>query len=354
MPDTTNINTPATANENGAATAVWNDPAGIPTTPIAPPGGFPVFPGDDIAGIPTTPIAPPGGPPAYPGDDIAGIPTTPIAPPGGFPVYPGDDIAGIPTTPIAPPPGSPGNSIPAYPGNNTPSITWPCITCPTPSLPTVTYYGQVRFLNATTNGLSLDVFIDGRSVFSGSSFATVSSYSQVSDGFHTVTVQATRGQIYYQQSLGFVAGEKVTMVILDAPNGVTLARVSDMGCTNLSSGYGCLRVANMSYSGSNYDVRLFNNQIAFSNVGYKEVTSFKQASAGNYTFFVTNAQTASFSTFGELPVIVFSALIGNCSSCSVSNPVLTYSINVQPGKTYTSYIIGNTWSNLFRVYTLED
>lgn len=307
MSETTSNNTPSTADEAGVPSAAWGDLAGIPTTPIAPPGGNPV----------------------YPGDDLANVPTTPIAPPGGNPVYPG------PTTPV---------------------ITWPdfpVFTFPTPNYPTVTFFGQVRFLNASTNGITLDVLIDGQNVFSGSTFATVSTYQQVADGFHTVTVRQTNGRILYQQSLSFIAGEKVTMVILDTAGNITLSRVSDMGCSNLPSGYGCIRVANMSYSGSNYDIRMFNNQTVFSGVGYKEVTSTKQASAGNYTFFVTGAQT-SFTAIGDLPILVFAGISGGCSSCMVNNPLLTYSINVQAGKFYTSYIIGNPWSNLYRVFTLED
>lgn len=65
-----------------------------------------------------------------------------------------------------------------------------------------------------------------------------------------------------------------------------------MGCTNVPAGYGCLRVANMSYAGSSYDVRTFNNQTAFAGIGYKEVTSYKQTSSGTYTFFVTGSQYA--------------------------------------------------------------
>ena len=209
-------------------------------------------------------------------------------------------------------------------------------------------------MNASTNGVTLDAYIDGRELFSGSTFATVSTYANVADGFHTVTVRKTNGQIYYQQTLAFVAGEKVTLVILDTANGVTVTKVSDMGCTNIPSGYGCLRVANMSYSGSSYDVRTFQNQIAFGGVGYKEVTSYKQAAAGNHTFFITGSQL-SVSSFNELPIIILSAIIGgSCTGCGVANPILTFSVNVEAGKAYTSYIIGNTWSNLYQVFTLED
>ena len=110
----------------------------------------------------------------------------------------------------------------------------------------------------------------------------------------------------------------------------------------------------MSYSGSSYDVRTFQNQIAFGGVGYKEVTSYKQAAAGNHTFFITGSQL-SVSSFNELPIIILSAIIGgSCTGCGVANPILTFSVNVEAGKAYTSYIIGNPWSNLYQVFTLED
>ena len=322
MPDTNNTN--MNTNQSGTAQATPTDISGIPTTPVAPEGGTPAFPGEDISNMPTTPIAPEGGTPAFPGNM--------------------NNTGNM---------GNMGN-MPQWP--QFPNVQFPTIQFPTPSLPSFTYFSQVRFLNASTNGMSLDVLIDGQNVFSGSTFATVSVYTQISDGFHTVTVRRTNGPILYQQTLAFVSGENATMVILDTASGVTLTKVSDMGCTNVPSGYGCFRVANMSYSGSSYDVRLFNNQIVFSGIGYKEVTSYKQASTGNYTFFVTNSQL-NVSTFNELPMLVFAAIIGpTCSGtgCAIKNPLLTFSINVQPGMAYTSYIIGNPWSNMYQVFTLED
>lgn len=310
MPDSTQNTSTAVEEMNTANT--WQDPSQIPTTPIAPEGGIPAYPGDDSADIPTTPIAPEGGQPAYPGD-----------------MMPWPDFR----------PNQPD---------------FPMISFPVQTPPSVAYYGQVRFLNASTNGMSLDVLIDGQNVFSGSSFATVSNYSQISDGFHTITIRRTNGPILYQQTLAFISGEWVTMVILDHSGGVTLSKVSDMGCTNVPSGYGCLRVANMSYNGSSYDVRLFNNQVVFAGVGYKDVTSLKQASAGTYTFFVTSAQF-NLSAFNELSTLVLASIVGSpCTNCAISNPLLTFNVNVQPGRTYTSYIIGNPWSNLYRVFTLED
>ena len=166
---------PEPSGESTAEVVTGKNDANVPETPAEPLGGVFVYPGDDnLAGIPVPPIASPGGRPVYPGDDdLAGIPTTPVAPSGGRPVYPDNTI------------GRPGF----------PTISFP-ITYPTVS--GGNYYSRVRFLNASTSGRTLDVYIDGRNIFSGSEFATISSYIRVTDGFHTVTVRRPNGQIYYQ------------------------------------------------------------------------------------------------------------------------------------------------------------
>ena len=139
------------------------------------------------------------------GKNDANVPETPAEPLGGVFVYPGDDdLAGIPVPPIA----SPGGR-PVYPDNTIGHPGFPTISFPV-TYPTVSggnYYSRVRFLNASTSGRTLDVYIDGRNIFSGSEFATISSYIRVTDGFHTVTVRRTNGQIYYQQTIAFVSGE---------------------------------------------------------------------------------------------------------------------------------------------------
>ena len=189
-----------------------------------------------------------------------------------------------------------------------------------PSLPQTTYYGQVRFLNASTNGINLGRIYRRKGVLLRLHLC------------HRIHLPKCIRRLPYGYDSPFQRPDllsadhgpsspvkRVTLVILDSASGVTLAKVSDMGCTNIPSGYGCLRVANMSYSGSSYDVRTFQNQIAFGGVGYKEVTSYKQAAAGNHTFFVTGAQL-SVSSFNELPIIILSAVIGGtCGGCGVSN-----------------------------------
>lgn len=129
-----------------------------------------------------------------------------------------------------------------------------------------------------------------------------------------------------------------------------MTQVSNDGCANMNFNTGCYRVANFSYSGSSYDVMLYSHDAVFRNVGFREVTSYKQAMAGTYQFYVTNSN--SFSVIRELPMIV----IGAVTNTSFNNePLVSFQTDIAAGNRYTSYLIGNNWSDIgFRVLTIED
>jgi hypothetical protein len=213
-------------------------------------------------------------------------------------------------------------------------------------------YGQVRFFNASTNSFTVDISIDGSAYVTGAGFAFLSDYDWISDGFHTVTIRNASGlrSILLQQTFPFTAGQKVTMVLTDAATGgLELIRVIDTGCTNLPSNSGCFRFANMSYSGSSLDLML-GNQTVFRNISYQSVSDYKQALAGSYQFTTVNA--SAYSYIRELPVIIISS---GGTALSGQDAVLTFNVNITAGRNYTSYLIGNTWSNAnLRVITTED
>jgi len=281
--------------------------------------------------------------------------TTPVAPEGGIPAYPGNDTSndsnstdgdyGL-TTPVAPEGGRP-----AYPGN--PVINWPQFPI-FPSCPNCNPgYAQVRFLNASTGSFTVNISVDNTNYAINSRFGTVSNYDNISDGFHTVTVRRASGlrTILLQQTFPFSANERYTMVLVDtAQGGLNMIQVASTGCNNMNYNTGCYRVANMAYSGSSYDVMLSNQNPLFRNVGFQEVTSYKQAMAGSYQFYVTNA--SSMTVIRELPILVIGAVTGGGF---FNNPLLSYQVDIMAGSRYTSYIIGNTWSDAgLRVLTLED
>lgn len=215
------------------------------------------------------------------------------------------------------------------------------------------YYGQVRFLNASANTFPVNISIDNYNYVVDSQFGTISSYDWVTDGFHTVTVRRSTGMrsVLLQQTFPFVAGEKVTMILTDSAAGdLEMVRVVDTGCSNLPSNTCCYRFANMSYSGSNFDLMIFGGETVFRNIGFQNISSYKQAAAGTYQFYVVNANTATF--IRELPVIVIGS--GNIQS-SVRTPLVSFQATLTAGQNFTSYVIGNTWSdNYLQVMTVQD
>ena len=262
--------------------------------------------------------------------------TTPVAPPAGRPVP--DNPAGTPQIPL-PPTGS------------TPSL--PEITPPSTPEVLPLYYGQVRFLNASTNTFPVTITIDGSPYAINSRFGTITNYDWISDGFHVVSVQQATGlrTILLQQTFSFVADQKVTMVLTDsASGGLELVRVVDSACVNLPVNSGCYRFANMSYSGSSFDLLMTGGDTIFRNVRFQNVTTYKQAIASTYQFSVVNS--GSFTFVRELPIIMIGAVIGGISS---GRPLINFTVDIQAGRSYTTYLIGNTWSsNSLRVITVED
>ncbi len=309
---------------------------------------------DNNYGI-NTPNYTEGGIPAYPGNgsnNDYGI-NTPNYTEGGIPAYPGNgsnNDYGINT------PNYTEGGIPAYPGNNNnitilpsfPSFPSFCFNCSSPSA-----YGQVRFLNASTNNFSINITIDSTTYASNVSFGTITNYSGISDGFHTVTVRRSTGlrAMLVQQTFPFSANERYTMVLVDsAQGGVSLVQVPSTSCNNTASNIGCYRVANMAYSGSNFDVMLYSHDAVFRNVGFQDVTAYKQAAAGSYQFYITNA--ANFTVIRELPVLVIGAVT---TGTFASEPLVSYQVDISGRTKYTSYLIGNTWSGSnFRVLTVQD
>ncbi|MCI9362335.1 MAG: DUF4397 domain-containing protein [Hungatella sp.] len=276
--------------------------------------------------------------------------STPNYTEGGIPAYPGNDNNyGINT------PNYTEGGIPAYPGNNNnvtilpsfPSFPSFCPSCPSTS------YGQVRFLNASTNNFSINITVDSTTYASNISFGTITGYSTISDGFHTITVRRSTGlrAMLVQQTFPFSANERYTMVLVDsAQGGVNLIQVPSTSCSNISSNIGCYRVANMAYSGSNFDVMLYSHDAVFRNVGFEDVTAYKQAAAGSYQFYITNA--ANFTVIRELPALVIGAVV---TGTFTSEPLVSYQVDISGRSKYTSYLIGNTWSGSnFRVLTVED
>ena len=291
----------------------------------------------------------------YP-DDAANIPVAPLPEPGeGGPVYPGNDNTGTIGGNWNWGNGNWGNN-----GNNNNGNGWNTSFFPiTPTNPTISprYYGQVRFLNASTNSFAVNITIDGTAYAINSRFGTISNYDWISDGFHTITVRRVSGMrsVLLRQNFPFTAGKRVTMVLVDsASGGLEMVQISDTGCNTRAYNTGCYRFANMTFSGSRYDLMLYGGETVFRNVAFQTVTPYKQAMAGTYQFYVTNSNSYSF--LREIPIIVIGVNgSGTITGNNMAEPLLSAQIEIAAGQNYTSYLIGNTWSDMgLRLLTVED
>lgn len=106
----------------------------------------------------------------------------------------------------------------------------------------------------------------------------------------------------------------------------------------------------MSYPGSSFDMILYGDIPVFRNVTFQSVTNYKQAAAGSYQFYVTNS--SPFTLAREISVIV----IGNFPAGTISGePLLSLQVDIEPGRNYTTYLIGNDWTEFgFRAMTVAD
>ena len=59
------------------------------------------------------------------------------------------------------------------------------------------------------------------------------------------------------------------MVLVDsASGGLEMVQISDTGCNTRAYNTGCYRFANMTYSGSRYDLLLYGGETVFRNVAF--------------------------------------------------------------------------------------
>lgn len=213
---------------------------------------------------------------------------------------------------------------------------------PSASDPMDISFGEVRFLMAASAPHPLTVSIDGMIYGNNASFGTIGEYFPISDGFHQISIYYTSGPriLLLEKVLPFRGGEQATVVIADSEaSGIDLIPVSDTACRNPSSGYGCLRTANMSFSGSVFDLLLKTGEPVFRDIPYTAVAPYKQAEEGDWSFQVSSLTCSD--TYREIPAI---SLKSSFSSCLWIAPVLDFQVSIKAGKSYTAYLIGDPWA----------
>ena len=295
-------------------------------------------------------------------DGSAGIPVIPLPDfEEGGPVFPGneDGSAGIPVIPLP----DPGEGGPVYPGPSQPSRpnrpNWPIFPVyPLPNVPcffcqegNTNGYSKVRFLNAVNSYRSLVVIVSGLQVASGLSFGSLTNYGNVSDGFRTVTIAQPNGYVLLRKTVPFHAGDTITMAIIPSAGGIDLMQISDTPCNNRPYGYSCFRVANLAYYSNPLDVILYDGRVVYSDVRFKEVTSFKRIRPGEYDFYLAETSLRPTPRMEDIETL-------NTDTSSVmmrAEPLLSFYVNVRANAMYTVYILGyGTSPNELQTIIVED
>ena len=92
------------------------------------------------------------------------------------------------------------------------------------------------------------------------------------------------------------------------------------------------------------DLLLYGGETIFRNVAFQTVTPYKQAMAGTYQFYVTSS--GNYSLLREIPIIVIGLnSSGTITGNNQAEALLSAQIEIAAGQNYTSYLIGNTWSD---------
>lgn len=273
------------------------------------PDNAPVFPLPSLTDQPAFK----SGMPAFPFPCTQTI--SPNPPKLSFPTY------AIPVPPIFPMPG-----IPYRPGRERPDFC------------------SVRFLHAAVNIGPVNISIGPNTAVTNLSYGNISHYDKIRDGFHLVTVTSAdpQNQTLLRKEMSFANEDTVTLAIINTASGIGLEQVQDDNCAKVPEDVSCLRFVNLSYNSFPLYVLLSDGRIIFPDITFKEVTSWKRISYGDYDFTIAemtyppesipqDAYTADEPIRAESPFITENGDL---------NPLLPFSMHVGQDAMYTGYIIG--------------
>ena len=184
----------------------------------------------------------------------------------------------------------------------------------------------VRVLNAAVNYNPFSVTIGNTNVASSLDQGAITRYSQVNQGYQTVTLSGANGYVYVQKPV-YIGDGMTTIVIINTASGLDLLPVSDSACAT-NSFSACIRVANVAYYSGPVNVRIGN--VVFSSIPFQDVTSFSRVTSGSYTAQISRPQNPN-------------------------NPLLSVPLNLNSNRIYTLYVMNwNPSSGAVQTFLVED
>ena len=277
-------------------------------------------------------------------DEGAGLPIDDAgnAMTGGTPVIPlPDEGAGLPIddegNAILPPSTPSIPSIPSMPTvPSTPSIpSIPSTPIPsTPSYPNWFQAARVRFLHAAYGYPTFRIRINSIRMANWLTYASISTYGRAPAGYQTVTVSGMDGYIYLQKTIPIQYGTASTIAVINRAGGLDLLQIQD-SCCSPGDGSSNFRVGNLAYNSPPMDVLLGDGRVVYSDVRFKETTSFKRIRPGEYQFFFAETDLTPMPAWMDIETLD-SAFLGEQPPAET---VASVYINVLRNNTYTVYLL---------------
>ncbi|WP_295579124.1 DUF4397 domain-containing protein [uncultured Oscillibacter sp.] len=314
-----------------------------PVIPLPNPGeGGPVADSGTSGSTPVVPLPNPGEGGPVGGGGSSSTPVIPLPNPGeGGPVG-GGDSSNIPVIPLP----NPGEGGPVGGGGS----NIPVIPLPNPGeggpvagggiggilLPGLVRTAQVRFLNAAFGYQPFRVLINNTRMVGWLSYAAISAYGRVPVGYQTITVTGTNGYIYIQKTLPFQSGSPTTIAIINTPSGLDLLEISDRCCAPTGN-FANFRVSNLALNSRPLDVLLADGRVVYSDVRYKETTSFKRMRPGEYQFLFAETNLTPMPEWLDIETLD-SAFLGMMPAMDT---VASLYLNALSGVNYTVFLLSS-------------
>ena len=193
---------------------------------------------------------------------------------------------------------------------------------------------RVRFLHAAYGYPALRVRVNRTQMANWLTYASLSAYRRVPAGYQTVTVSSMDGYVYLQKTMPFSYGTSSTIAVVNRAGGMDLLQIPDSCCSS-GGGTSNFRVSNLVYNSPPLDVLLADGRVIYTDVRFKESTSFKRIRPGEYQFFFAQTDLTPMPAWMDIETLD-SAFLGETP---LQETVASVYIRVLRSTTYTVFLL---------------
>lgn len=205
---------------------------------------------------------------------------------------------------------------------------------------------SVRLLNAVTDGSALRATLGNRLLLTSLTPGTWSGYFSVHAGFRVLTLYDAQypWMIVYRAALPFSPGERATLAVVRCGSNLDIVRVDDRNCVCQGTNRACIRTINLVYNSPPFDVVLTDGRVVFTDVRFKEVTTYRRAWPGTYDMYLAQTPATDtgtqidIETVEEMPIVVQNCFL---PSCGVMEPLASFFLEARSGASENIYLMGN-------------